>query len=57
MFDALKPDGLLTTYCAKGSVKRNFRALGFDLEAIAGPPGKREMTRVVKKEAVKSLVM
>ncbi len=57
MFDALKPEGLLTTYCAKGSVKRNFRALGFDLEAIPGPPGKREMTRVVKKEPVNVLVM
>jgi tRNA U34 5-methylaminomethyl-2-thiouridine-forming methyltransferase MnmC len=48
MYQALKPEGVMTTYCAKGQVKRNLKSLGFKLEALPGPPGKREMTRVTK---------
>ena len=50
MYDALKIDGILTTYCAKGSVKRGLKKVGFSIEALPGPPGKREMTRAVKLE-------
>ena len=50
MYNALKTDGVLTTYCAKGSVKRGFKKVGFTIEALPGPPGKREMTRAVKME-------
>lgn len=49
MYNALKPDGFLVTYCAKGSFKRNLKAIGFVVEALPGPPGKREMTRAVKE--------
>lgn len=48
MFKALRPGGVLTTYCAKGVVKRTLKSIGFTIEALPGPPGKREMTRVVK---------
>lgn len=48
MYRALRPGGVLTTYCAKGSVKRTMRSLGFEVEALPGPPGKREMTRAHK---------
>lgn len=48
MFNALRPDGILTTYCAKGEVKRNLKATGFLIESLPGPPGKREMTRATK---------
>lgn len=44
MFRMLKPGGFLVTYCAKGQVKRDLKALGFKIEALPGPPGKREMT-------------
>jgi tRNA U34 5-methylaminomethyl-2-thiouridine-forming methyltransferase MnmC len=44
MYDILKPSGTLVTYCAKGQVKRDLKALGFTIEAVPGPPGKREMT-------------
>jgi tRNA U34 5-methylaminomethyl-2-thiouridine-forming methyltransferase MnmC len=47
-YEALAPGGVLVTYCAKGYVKRNLKALGFTVEALPGPPGKREMTRAVK---------
>ena len=48
MHQALAPQGILTTYCAKGVVKRQLKAIGFTVEAIPGPPGKREMTRAIK---------
>ncbi|BDD05408.1 tRNA (5-methylaminomethyl-2-thiouridine)(34)-methyltransferase MnmD [Aureibacter tunicatorum] len=37
--------GILTTYCAKGQLKRDLRSLGFEVESIPGPPGKKEMVR------------
>lgn len=45
MFKAVRPGGVLVTYCAKGAFKRNLKAAGFIVEALPGPPGKREMTR------------
>lgn len=49
MYQALKPTGVLTTYCAKGVVKRTLKSLGFKVEGIPGPIGKREMTRAIKE--------
>jgi tRNA U34 5-methylaminomethyl-2-thiouridine-forming methyltransferase MnmC len=49
MYDALKTNGILTTYCAKGSVKRAMKTVNLTIEKLAGPPGKREMTRALKK--------
>ncbi len=41
---ALTRDGVLSTYCVKGAVRRRMQALGFEVEKRAGPPGgKREM--------------
>ncbi|MEZ5007556.1 MAG: tRNA (5-methylaminomethyl-2-thiouridine)(34)-methyltransferase MnmD [Chitinophagales bacterium] len=48
LFQALKSGGILVTYCAKGVVKRTLKSVGFTLEALPGPKGKREMTRAVK---------
>lgn len=48
MFLGLKPEGKLVTYCAKGQFKRDLKSLGFMVESLPGPPGKREMTRAVK---------
>ncbi|MCB0401946.1 MAG: tRNA (5-methylaminomethyl-2-thiouridine)(34)-methyltransferase MnmD [Flavobacteriales bacterium] len=48
LYQILTPGGVLVTYCAKGSVKRTLKAVGFDVEALPGPPGKREMTRAMK---------
>ncbi|MFA5301035.1 MAG: tRNA (5-methylaminomethyl-2-thiouridine)(34)-methyltransferase MnmD [Lutibacter sp.] len=50
MYKALKTDGVLVTYCAKGSVRRAMQSVGFSVEKLPGPPGKREMLRAVKKE-------
>jgi tRNA U34 5-methylaminomethyl-2-thiouridine-forming methyltransferase MnmC len=48
LYKATRPGGVLVTYCAKGSFKRSLRAAGFEVEALPGPPGKREMTRGLK---------
>ncbi len=48
MFRALKPNGILVTYSAKGSVRRAMQAVGFTVERLPGPPGKREMLRATK---------
>lgn len=48
MFKALKENGILVTYSAKGSVRRAMQAVGFEVERLPGPPGKREMLRAVK---------
>ncbi|WP_405565356.1 tRNA (5-methylaminomethyl-2-thiouridine)(34)-methyltransferase MnmD [Polaribacter sp. Asnod6-C07] len=49
MYKALKKEGVLTTYSAKGSVRRAMQTVGFTVERLAGPPGKREMLRATKK--------
>ncbi|HMB91965.1 MAG TPA: tRNA (5-methylaminomethyl-2-thiouridine)(34)-methyltransferase MnmD [Rhodothermales bacterium] len=48
LYDALKSGGRLTTYSAKGSVRRAMTAAGFAVEKRPGPPGKREMLVGVK---------
>ena len=48
MYKALKPNGILVTYSAKGSVRRAMQSVGFLVEKLPGPPGKREMLRARK---------
>ena len=48
MFKALKKEGILVTYSAKGSVRRAMQEVGFKVERLPGPPGKREMLRAIK---------
>jgi tRNA U34 5-methylaminomethyl-2-thiouridine-forming methyltransferase MnmC len=48
IYRMLCPGGILTTYCAKGYVRRYMTAAGFKVERLPGPPGKREMLRAVK---------
>jgi tRNA U34 5-methylaminomethyl-2-thiouridine-forming methyltransferase MnmC len=49
MYNALKPGGILVTYAARGVVKRSMIEVGFTVEKLEGPPGKREMFRASKK--------
>lgn len=48
MYDALKENGVLVTYAARGVVKRSMIEVGFKVEKLEGPPGKREMFRAFK---------
>ncbi|WP_405248323.1 tRNA (5-methylaminomethyl-2-thiouridine)(34)-methyltransferase MnmD [Cellulophaga sp. Asnod2-G02] len=49
MYAALNINGVLVTYAAKGSVRRAMLSVGFEVERLDGPPGKREMLRATKK--------
>lgn len=51
MYKSLRPEGILVTYCAQGAFKRALKSVGFLVENLPGPKGKREMTRA-KKVAV-----
>ncbi len=49
IYDAMREGGILTTYCAKGEVRRRLQSIGFIVERIAGPVGgKREILRATK---------
>lgn len=49
MYKALKPGGVLVTYAANGSARRALISVGFEVDRIPGPPGKREMMRAYKR--------
>ena len=49
IYDAMSIGGILTTYCAKGEIRRRLQRVGFIVERLAGPPGgKREILRATK---------
>ena len=48
MYESLKQGGTFVTYCAQGQFKRDLKSVGFDIEPLPGPPGKREITRGIK---------
>jgi tRNA U34 5-methylaminomethyl-2-thiouridine-forming methyltransferase MnmC len=48
LYEACCLDAILTTYCAKGAVRRAMQAAGFVVERIPAPLGKREMLRARK---------
>jgi tRNA U34 5-methylaminomethyl-2-thiouridine-forming methyltransferase MnmC len=50
LYNHLKIDGILVTYCAQGQFKRNLKSIGFELENPPGPMGKWEIT-IAKKRA------
>ncbi len=46
LYKVLNDGGILTTYCAKGVVRRMLQSAGFTVERLPGPPGgKREILR------------
>ena len=49
MYNCLRRNGILVTYCAKGQVRRDLESVGFVVERLPGPPGKREMIRAIKQ--------
>jgi tRNA U34 5-methylaminomethyl-2-thiouridine-forming methyltransferase MnmC len=49
IYQAMTQPAVLATYCAKGQVKRDLKSVGFTIESIPGPPGKREMVRAIKQ--------
>ena len=50
LYSVTAKGGVLTTYCAKGIVRRGLQQSGYVVNRLPGPPGKREMLQAIKKE-------
>lgn len=49
LYATLNPGAVLTTYCAKGNIRRMLASLGLTIERLAGPiGGKREILRATR---------
>ena len=48
IYKALKPGGILVTYCTQGQFRRMLQNLGYGIERLNGPGKKREMLRATK---------
>ena len=48
MYNLLKYNGFLVTYCAQGEVKRTLKKIGFKVEILEGPLSKREMVKAIR---------
>lgn len=51
MYDLLKAEGVLVTYCVQGQFRRDLKAAGFHVEKLPGPPGKKEIVRALKTKS------
>lgn len=50
MYSMTTDGGVLTTYCAKGAIRRTLQEVGYKVERLEGPPnGKREILRANKQ--------
>ncbi len=49
LFDHANQGAILTTYSSKGVIRRKLISVGFTVERIPGPKGKREILRAIKK--------
>lgn len=45
---AIKREGILVTYCARGQFKRDLKTLDMDVKSLPGPPGKLEMVQATR---------
>lgn len=48
LFGFMNDGAILTTYSVKGTVRRTLKKVGFIVEKLPGPSGKREITRAIK---------
>jgi len=49
IYNSMKENAILLTYCTKGTVKEVMRNIGFEIEKLPGPVGKREILRVSRR--------
>jgi len=47
IYQSMKRESILLTYCTKGIVRKTLAALGFQIEKLPGPIGKREILRAL----------
>lgn len=48
LYKSANSSAILTTYCAKGQIRRHLQQAGFLVERLPGPKGKREILRAIK---------
>jgi len=48
IYKLMLPKAIMVTYCAQGKFKRDLNEIGFVVETLDGPPGKKEMVRATK---------
>ncbi|MDR0427253.1 MAG: tRNA (5-methylaminomethyl-2-thiouridine)(34)-methyltransferase MnmD [Dysgonamonadaceae bacterium] len=48
IYAGMNVNGILSTYCAKGEIRRRMQSAGFSVNRLPGPPGKREMLQAIK---------
>lgn len=48
LYASMSSGGVLSTYCAKGEIRRRIQNAGFSVNRLPGPPGKREMLQAFK---------
>lgn len=48
IYHSMQNKGCMTTFSARGSFRRDLQSLGFSVERLPGPAGKRHITRAVK---------
>ena len=48
IYEQCLPSCVFVTYSAKGEVRRNLSQIGFSMERLPGPPGKKQMLRGIK---------
>ena len=48
IFSHMKNGSVLVTYCSSGQFKRDLKSIGFKVDVLPGPKGKKEMVRAIK---------
>ena len=48
IFSHMKNSSVLVTYCSSGQFKRDLKSIGFKVNVLPGPKGKKEMVRAIK---------
>jgi tRNA U34 5-methylaminomethyl-2-thiouridine-forming methyltransferase MnmC len=48
LYQCMNKESILVTYSASGQVRRNMQSVGFDVQRLPGPPGKREMLKATR---------
>ena len=48
IYSNMNNKSVLVTYCSSGQFKRDLKSIGFNVEVLPGPKGKKEMVRAFK---------
>ena len=49
VYGSMKKNAVLVTYCSSSKFKKSLTDIGYDIEVLSGPVGKKEMVRATKR--------